>query len=170
MSETESAESELQPAEPPGLPPVEPPSAGFIGEWWVLPADVSFENIRVGERAARAIGTGCYQKPMADHHVDHDWSPGFFSVGPVDGNRGSRVNVFDRIAATASNPPCAGGWTHRIPYEYEVSGGFTSTMPVPFTIVPQVITTDAVGNATITKGLGTDVQNYGAPTVSDPRF
>ena len=38
MSQAESAETEPQPAEPPGLPPVEPPSAGFIVQLFIVPA------------------------------------------------------------------------------------------------------------------------------------
>ena len=47
MSQAESAESEPHSAEPPGLPPVEPPSAGFIVQLFIVPAIIMIVIVMV---------------------------------------------------------------------------------------------------------------------------
>jgi hypothetical protein len=140
-------------------------SVGFIADIYVLPADVSFEHCSYLESEVDAVGTGCFQQFYANNHVGHHPNTSPIPIGPpVSDTSGSKVNGFDKIAASGSK--CNGGWTWSIPWLFRVGGGTDKQ----FTTVDQVVAITAAGAADISKAGASNHANSGDATDVDPLF
>ena len=140
-------------------------SVGFIAEIYFLPADVSFEHCSYLEDEVDAIGTGCLQQYMSTHHVGHHPNTTPITVGPpVSDTTGSKVNGFDRIAASTSK--CDGGFTLPIPWRFQVGSGASKI----FKIVDQVAVITAAGGADISKAGASNHSDFNDATEKDPLF
>jgi hypothetical protein len=140
-------------------------SVGFIADIYVLPADVSFEHCSYLEEEVDAVGTGCFQQYYASHHVGHHPNTSPIPIGPpVSDTSGSKVNGYDKIAASADS--CDGGWTWSIPWKFRVGGGIDKR----FTTVAQVVAITAAGAADISKAGASNHSNLTDATEIDPLF
>lgn len=140
-------------------------SVGFIADIYVLPADVSFEHCSYLESEVDAVGTGCFQQYYANNSVGHHPNTSPIPIGPpVSDTSGSKVNGFDKIAASASS--CDGGWSWSIPWSFRVGGGLDKR----FTTVNQVVAITAAGAADISKAGASNHSNLGDVTEIDPLF
>jgi hypothetical protein len=140
-------------------------SAGVIADIFILPADVSFENISYLESDVNAVGTGCFQQYYQDNPTGHNPNTSPLPIGPpVSDTSGSKAPGYDQIDCSASK--CAGGWTWSIPWSFQVGSG----SPKQFKVVDQVTTITATGTATVNKVGATNTAAFGSPTVKDPLF
>ncbi len=140
-------------------------SVGFIGDIFFLPADVSFENCSYLEDEVDAVGTGCFQQYYATNHVGHHPNTSPIPIGPpVSDTSGSKVNGFDKIAASGSS--CDGGWSWSIPWRFQVGSGTSKV----FRTVDQVVSINAAGRAEISKAGGSNASNRNDATEVDPLF
>lgn len=139
-------------------------STGFIGQAYIQPADVSFENIQIREQEVNAVGTGCFQQYFASHNVGHNPKPDFSSVSAVEGTNGSKVDGQDQVAFSGSK--CEGTITWNIPWEFKVGSGDAKV----FSTVNQVGTFDAAGSVTAAKAGGSASSNFGDASEKDPAF
>jgi hypothetical protein len=76
------------------------PDCGFLGQPYLHPDDVSFENVEVRELNSSSVGTGYYRR-TGFHNAKHqpasqDFSAWFTVRGGVAG-QGSQVNCLDQI-------------------------------------------------------------------------
>lgn len=140
-------------------------SVGFIGDIYILPADVSFEHCSYREGEVDAVGSGCFQAHYASHHVGHHPNPNPIPIdAPTSDTSGSKVNGYDQIAASSST--CEGGWTWSIPWYFQVGSGLEKR----FTTVDQVVAINAAGTATISKAGASNSSALGDDTEIDPLF
>jgi len=141
-------------------------STGFIADIYILPADVSFQNCSYLESDVDAVGRGCFQRYMETHHVGHDPSTSPIAIGPpVSDTSGSKVSGYDEVASF-SGSNCDGGWTHSIPWSFQVGSG----TPKRFATVDQTFDITAAGAATATKAGASASSNYNDATEVDPLF
>lgn len=141
-------------------------STGVVADVYIMPANVSFENILVQESDVNAVGTGCFQAFYASNPTGHSPNATPSTVGPPDNDTsGSKVSVPDLPDCDASK--CAGGWSWTIPWNFQVGSGAQKPFGSP---VVQAITITAAGDATISKGGATNTTAYGAPSEKDPLF
>jgi len=119
-------------------------SCAFLGEIFLLPKDVSFVNVLMGEGGAVASATGFLSSLNGSPHL-----PGsMFTVGQGDFNQGCKVNTVDQVETGSLDPPFSDGdflWS--IPWLFSVGG----SAPKQFTIAEHHATSDASGRATISK-------------------
>jgi hypothetical protein len=126
---------------------------------------VSFENCSYLEDEVDAVGTGCFQQYYANNHVGHHPNASPIPIGPpVSDTSGSKVNGYDKIAASASS--CDGGWTWSIPWRFQVGSGASKI----FKTVPQVVAITAAGGADISKAGGSNHSDLNDATEVDPLF
>jgi hypothetical protein len=112
-------------------------SAGFCGKWRVLPIDVSFEGLCIGEDSVAASVTSGDWVGMDDHTAHFAWTV-------LTGNWGSSL---DNIWASWEGVH-PGGFTWVIPWRWaQAAAGGTV-----FTSLNQVFSASAIGTAEITKG------------------
>ncbi len=122
-------------------------SCAFLGEIFLLPADVSFSNILMREGSAPAVASG-YLASL--NGQIHDAGP-LCSVGPGDSTAGCKVNILeDKVVTGILTPPppfSDGDFLWEIPWEYCAGD---SPLKV-FTIAQHHATADSNGKATISK-------------------
>ena len=141
------------------------PSVGFIGETFIFPEDVSFENCSYLESEVNAVGTGCFKDYYAANPTGHNPSTTPNPIGPpVNDTSGSKLNGEDQIDGDGTK--CAGSWSFAIPVSFQVGSGAAKV----FTTVNQVTTITAAGDTTITKGGGHNTSRFGDATEKDPLF
>jgi type VI secretion system secreted protein VgrG len=129
------------------------PSAGFLGDPYIQPTDVSFYNIQVRELDCAPTKSGYYTASTA---TGHGANASYVTVGDANSN-GSPVNGRDHIWSgyipSITGPPYQpGALEFAIPWEYKVGGG----TPKTFATVVHRQTVVANGSVTISKG-GTSV-------------
>lgn len=122
-------------------------SCAFLGEVFLLPADVSFTNILMREGTVGAVASG-YLGSLTGQI--HDASP-LCSVGTGDIAQGCKVNILeDQVVTGILTPPppfADGDFLWAIPWEYSVGNSPLKT----FTTAEHHATADADGQATISK-------------------
>jgi hypothetical protein len=122
-------------------------SCAFLGEIFLLPADVSFTNILMREGSVAAVASG-YLAGLSGQI--HDTGP-LCSVGPGDSVNGCKVNIVaDQVVTGILMPPpdfSDGDFLWEIPWEYSAGNSPLKT----FTTAPHHATADAGGRATISK-------------------
>ncbi len=140
-------------------------SIGFLGEIYLTPKDVSFDNIQFRETdCPAAVAEGYFLdiapkdangNPDTSHHATRDPVTGEYAaseVGPGNADRGSQVAGRDEAAFWGGPPFRAGHLVWHIPWEYRVVG-----LPTwrPFATAIQDMAASANGRATISKhGVG----------------
>jgi hypothetical protein len=138
-------------------------SAGFYGQPWVLPADVSFHGIQVREVNSTATASGAFAVWQGITHMPADQgASSWFTVDPATAGAGSKVNCSDNIFSGALNgpPPFAPGvLTFDCDWEYKVGSGSVKLLET--LIHRQEI--DASGKVTIEKGGNRVVKDYDGP-------
>lgn len=140
-------------------------SVGFIATIFILPADVSFENCSYLEDEAYAVGTGCYEEYMKKNKVGHHPNASAIPIGPPQSDTsGSKVNGYDRIAASAS--ACDGTFTMSIPWKFQVGSGASKV----FTTIDQVVSTTKAGAADISKAGASNHSDLNDSNEKDPLF
>ena len=145
-------------------------SAGFHGEIFFEPRDVSFRNLEFREGSAPFEATGSMNTILSAgkndiagirHPLMGTWLP------LLGGNiaTGSKVNGFDTVRTMTTSPPYAAGtFTWNIPWLYRVIGRGRDHQ---FTIAAHSESIDATGQTTISKK-GTAVTHNAADLSSDP--
>jgi len=146
-------------------------SAGFDGEIFLRPMDVSFIRTQFREGAAPYEATGSFAKKevaVADinrgeirHPILGNWIP------VLGGNSasGSKMNGQDTVRSATLNPPYAvGTFTWNIPWYYRVVGTLSEHR---FTTAAHHESVTATGQMTISKK-GTTVTHNAADPDSDP--
>jgi hypothetical protein len=142
------------------------PSAGFIADVYILPADVSFENCSYLESDCSAVGRGCAEEYLRTNPSSHDPNTEPIAIGPpVSDTSGSKVDGYDQIASFAGNS-CDGGWTFAIPWSFQVGSGAAKQ----FATVNQTFDMTASGSATVTKAGASNQSGYNDDTEVDPLF
>jgi hypothetical protein len=146
-------------------------STGVVIDVFILPADVSFQNISVQESDVNAVGTGCFQAYYANNNVGHNPNTSPTAIGPPDNDTsGSKMTGPDLADGTGSK--CQGGWSWTIPWSFQVGSGSQKQ----FATVVQSMSITAAGQATINKvsqsqtSGATNTSAYGAATEQDPAF
>jgi hypothetical protein len=138
-------------------------SVGFIGDYYLLPEDVSFENCRFLEKDASGIGEGCYvHANVPGHHPNAVALP---VKRPTDDVSGSMVDIYDRVAVQDLRS-CIGTIFVPIPTHFQVGDRESKE----FHNVDQVMTTDADGTATIYKASAHNTSRLGDDPEIDPIF
>jgi hypothetical protein len=120
-------------------------SCAFLGEIFLVPADVSFTNILMREGSVAAVASGF----LADLNGHLHEAGALCSVGPGDCASGCKVNILeDKVVTGILAPPFAvGDFLWDIPWQYSVGGSPLRT----FTTAQHHATADANGQATISK-------------------
>jgi len=121
-------------------------SAGFRGQPYFTPEDVSFMNIEVTEGSVAGVGTGYY---AIDNGLNHpEW--GFYiAVVPGTSAHPSKMDGFDEVETGIGPPPFANGtFTWSIPWLFKVGNGAAKQ----FAVVNHAQQADTAGRATISKG------------------
>jgi hypothetical protein len=132
-------------------------SAGFIGEIFLLPTDVSFFKTEFREGSAPYEATGCYKRNevgVADiekggggirHKIKGKW----LQVGKGDRINGSKMVGIDTVRSESLSPPfSAGTFTWNIPWFYRVEDSITEYQ---FTTATHHEEVDDKGKMTISK-------------------
>ena len=132
-------------------------NSGFLADVYLTPSDVSFEEVEIRERDARAVATGVYNALNGDSH----YPGGPKSVGPVIEGLDSKLSFSDQVYSGPgqSAPRFVPGHIYwKIPVEFCVlsdgcdpqKGAWT-----PFTTVTQMHTLESDGvTLTSEKGEG----------------
>jgi hypothetical protein len=126
-------------------------SVGFIGDIYLQPTDVSFNNCTFQEGTCTGVGSGYLSKIQPKVH------PIGLIVHVGDGNAetGCQVLSHDTAAFTQPHTPYGDGeWLWPIPWRFGVrvpSPGRPPTIDTVFTIAYEHATADASGRATIEK-------------------
>jgi hypothetical protein len=141
------------------------PSVGILGEFYLLPEDVSFKAILFREGVTHAKCTG-YFKPK--NGWAHDPSPEWLSIVELVPGKGWKVDGSDRIFGTddwIGKPYADGTFLWTIPWQFRVGKG----NPKVFTSVDQLKTIDPSGALTVTKGnaSATKALNDPSTTIGD---
>lgn len=136
------------------------PSAGFTGNPYITPNDVSFASgrVEVREQTCVAVATGYYSYQSGDVH----------QVGPFrtivagDATNPNKVNTSDHIYSGNNGPatPSVGSFDWVIPMEFRVTGWQTKQ----FTTITHHHESDANGTVSITKGAGPFSAQLNDPT------
>lgn len=137
-------------------------SAGFYGEIFLRPMNVSFSRIEFQEGAAPAVASGFLAHWNG---LNHNPSSAAMSVGGGNSATGSKVNAIDNVhTGTLGSPYAVGDFNWPIPWQYRVGTGAWTT----FTTANHHATSDALGTATIEKkGEGPHSKVPGDPTVNN---
>jgi hypothetical protein len=127
------------------------PDCGFLASMFLLPTDVSFENIDVRELNSSAHATGFY-KPFdgITHQPASQAHSTWFTVSPPVGEKGSSPNLQDNIYSgdPGGGPPwVVGVLTFPITWEFKVGSG----VPKAFPALQQRHTVDTAGKCTSSK-------------------
>jgi hypothetical protein len=140
-------------------------SVGFLGNIYLRPTDVSFNNTKFQEGTCTAVSSG-YLSDL--HPQDH---PLGIAVPVGDGNAstGCMVNCTDTVHGTKAHTPYAkGDFLWQIPWRFGVevpSPGMPPSDATKFTTADQHATADATGRATIEKkGTGPFFADANDPT------
>lgn len=120
-------------------------SAGFLGQPYLRPTNVSFSNVEIREQTVRGIGSGFYENRDDEIHPIGNW----IALGEGSVDKPNKVNGIDRIRSSAKEPPfSSGSFIWAIPWEYRVSNGEEET----FDTVAHMEVADANGRVVISKG------------------
>jgi hypothetical protein len=120
-------------------------SVGFKGHIYLIPRDVSFQNIQFREGTCAGTATGYLSFKNGEVHAP---TADDISVGPGDSANGSRVLGVDTVSTGQYPGPFADGtFSWPIPWQYKVG---TSAL-TDFTTANHEETVDATGKATIEK-------------------
>ena len=97
---------------------------GFTAKVFILPADVNFEAISVGENKVASVTTGYFDLRFPNG-LEHDKNGPVSMAGHIE-NKGTPINGFDTIT-TGTSPPLgnpakysAGTFLWAIPWRYEL--------------------------------------------------
>lgn len=132
-------------------------SAGFLGQPYLHPTNVSFANIEIREQTVEGSGSGFYKYRDGEVHPRGDW------IALVEGTaeKPNKVNGIDRIRSSAKVPPFSpGSFVWAIPWEYRVSNGREEM----FDTVAHMEVADANGRVVISKGGATAYADASDPT------
>lgn len=136
------------------------PSAGFTGNPYITPNDVSFASgrLQVREQTCIGVGTGYYAYQNGDVHL---LGP-FRTVIEGDATNPSKVDTSDHIYSGNTGPatPAVGAFDWVIPMEFRVMGWNTKQ----FTTITHHHESDAAGTVSITKGAGPFSAQLNDPT------
>ena len=141
-------------------------SAGFRGNIFMLPADVSFSGLQWREGNGTGIGTGSFS---GLNGRIHPVTSTFMSIGTGNAATGCQVNTVDSVSTSSSSPSTSlfGGtdWTGSfiwpISWQYQAPGGPV----VPYMTAFHVATADRAGNTSQSKaGAGPFTRALGDPT------
>jgi hypothetical protein len=140
------------------------PTVGFKANWFVQPADVSFEGITVREKHCAAVCTGYFLPQNGQDHV-----PGSdVTLGPVVAGKGSPIQGTDTIQGGDGGigPPYSNGtFTWPIPWEYQVGSGTPKELTNKVNHVKTIDSTGTLtlskGGVTVSKGLNESDSEYG---------
>jgi hypothetical protein len=126
------------------------PSAGFTGNPYITPNDVSFASGRVEVREQTSVGSGTGYYAYQNGDV-HPVGP-FRTVVAGDATNPNKVNTSDHIFSGNNGPatPAVGAFDWVIPMEFRVIGWQTKQ----FTSITHHHESDANGNVSIKKGAG----------------
>jgi len=133
-------------------------SVGFKGRLYILPADVSFQQIEIREEDVAGVGVGYLSFKNGEPHGLKNWIP---VDSPTNDTSGSKVNGVDTISSgTYTQQPYSNGtFTWAIPWEFRVGTGSEKE----FSTVTHKEEIDANGNMTISKGGASKSKNYADP-------
>jgi hypothetical protein len=124
-------------------------SAGFLGQAYITPNDVSFARIETREQTCAGVGTGYFAGSNGRQHPLGQW----VYVVEGDEENPSASDALDEIRTDANNPPFStGNFDWPIPWQFRVLGGGEKT----FTTVTHHEEISATGKTTISKG-GTSI-------------
>jgi uncharacterized Zn-binding protein involved in type VI secretion len=122
-------------------------SCGMKTQPYILPADVSFENIEIKEDEVKAVADGYFIHQNGQNHVGNpDWT----TVGKVEEGKGSSVDGWDTVQGgdgAKGAPHSTGTFLWKIPWRYRVTTGPGKV----FTTVDQLKTIDKDGTVVMTK-------------------
>jgi len=131
-------------------------SAGFYGQPWVTPADVSFHGIQIREKNSSSTASGAFATWNAiTHQPATQTASGWFTVDECTAGKGSKVGCTDNIYSgelTGPPPFAAGQLVFPCEWEYKAPG----TGATVFVNLTHLQTIDAPGKVTVSKG-GTTV-------------
>ena len=144
------------------------PSAGFKGAIYLHPNDVSFANTELREGGASYVGTGIFRRGETSLH---DLGTSYNTIHPVLGTwvpmggrdnsaTGSMCGGIDTVS-TRTPQIGEGTFTWTIPWLVRVVG---SREEIRVIEAVHSVTTDALGNMTITKAGATLRKNINDPT------
>jgi Bacterial TSP3 repeat len=137
------------------------PSAGFTGNPYITPNDVSFAsgNVNVREETCNATATGYYAYANGKVHPQGPWKP--VIVG--DSTNPSKVDTSDHISSGNDGPgtPAIGSFDWVIPMSFQVNGGGAKQ----FTTITHHNECDAAGTVSIQKDAGPFSAAINDPTV-----
>jgi hypothetical protein len=140
-------------------------SVGLLGNIFLRPTDVSFNNtnFQEGECTAKASGY------LSDLHPNKHPLGIVATVGDGDAKNGCMVNCTDTVHGTRAHTPYEGGdFLWKIPWRFGVrvpSPGKPPSDSTKFTTADQHATADATGRATIAKaGAGPFFADANDPT------
>ncbi len=140
------------------------PSAGFTGNPYITPNDVSFASgkVRVRELTCNGIGSGYYTDKNGDPHREGPWK----LVVPGDATNPSKVDTSDHIVSGNDGPavPAPGTFDWVIPMEFRAD----SWNAKPFTTITHHQECDISGTVSITKGAGPFSAQLNDPTYPTP--
>jgi hypothetical protein len=141
-------------------------SAGFKGEIFLEPRDVSFRNLEIREGSAPSVGTGSMSQNLAGFAdigaIRHPTIGTWVTIGNGNFATGCKAAGIDTIKALDMNPPFAvGNFTWSIPWYYRVVG--TAATDRQFAFMHHEEAVDAAGAMTMTKGGTTVVHNAADP-------
>lgn len=140
-------------------------SVGFLGNIYLRPTDVSFNNTKFQEGTCTAVSSGY----LSDLHPQVHPLGTVVTVGDGDASTGCMVNCTDTVHGTKAHTPYAkGDFLWQIPWRYGVdvpSPGMPPSDTTVFTTADQHATADATGRATIEKkGAGPFSEDANDPT------
>jgi hypothetical protein len=137
------------------------PSAGFIGNPYITPDDVSFAsgNVEVREETCNPTVTGYYTYESSKIHAQGLWRP----VVSGDSTNSSKVDTSDHISSgnKGSVIPSVGTFDWVIPMSFQVRSGGAKQ----FTTISHHTECDAAGTVSIQKDAGPFSAALNDPTV-----
>ncbi len=135
-------------------------SAGFYGEIWLRPTNVSFNRVQFSEGVGNVAANGYLADFNGTAHAQGVWC----TLTNGNAATGNRVNGTDTVRAAKPPPPppfAIGQLDWPINWQYRVPPG----PPHIFTVATHSMTADATGRATVSKkGAGPFARNVGDPT------
>ncbi len=119
-------------------------SAGFKGEIYMRPTDVSFKYANMREGSAPGTGTGFYSHHNGRSHPVGSW----VTIGGGNSSDGSKINGVDTVqSGTDKAPYSAGTFNWPIPWNFKVGSGTEKN----FTTANHYMEADATGTVSISK-------------------
>jgi hypothetical protein len=126
-------------------------SIGFVADVYLLPKDVSFQNIEIMEGTCESEVTGYFVGKAHNHLQWKEWG----QVDQGNSSKGCQVIGADHVQSpfkgTNAPPYSDGTFIWAIPWYFRIEGN-----PVEFTTVDQRFTIDDTGKMTAEKGAASD--------------